>query len=377
MKKIPYATQWINDDDISEVVSALKSSYLTQGPKVAEFERKVAEYCGVKYAVAVNSGTAALHSACFAAGIKKDDEVITSPITFVATSNAVLYCGGKPVFSDIDDKTINIDPKEIKKNITSKTKAIIPVHFAGYPCDMEEVSVIAKNNNLVVIEDACHAIGSEYKGSKIGSCKYSDMTVLSFHAVKHMTTGEGGMVLTNNKDLYEKLLLFRTHGITRSTELLERKDEGPWYYEMHSLGFNYRITDFQCALGISQLKKLDQFINRRREIVEKYNEAFRDNNNLVIPVELNQVRSSWHLYVIRVKKDRRDIFNVLREAGVLVNVHYFPVYLQPYYQKLGYDNGQCPKAEQYYEQAITLPLFPKMRDEEVDYVIEQVLRVIK
>ncbi len=377
MKKIPYATQWIGEDDIKDVSEALRADYLTQGPRVAEFEKKVAEYCGAKYAVAVNSGTSALHAACFAAGISPGDEVITSPITFVASANCILYCGGKPVFADVQENTINIDPEEIAKKITKKTKAIIPVHFAGHPCDLEEIHAIAKRNDIIMIEDAAHAMGASYKESKIGSSRYSDMTILSFHAVKHITTGEGGMILTNKKDYYEKLLMFRSHGITRDTSKLTNKKEDDWYYEMQLLGFNYRITDFQCALGIQQLRKLEDFIKKRREIVENYNNAFEIFEEITIPTEPSYVKSSWHLFTIRVREARKRIFKALREKGIGVNVHYIPVYWQPYYQKLGYKKGICPRAEKYYEQAITLPLYPRMKDTEIKYVIDMVKEAIK
>ncbi|OGC22613.1 UDP-4-amino-4,6-dideoxy-N-acetyl-beta-L-altrosamine transaminase [candidate division WOR-1 bacterium RIFOXYC2_FULL_37_10] len=376
MKYIPYAKQWILDDDVDIVADSLRSDYLTQGSKVLEFENKTARYCGTKYAVAMSSGTAALHAAAFVAGIKHGDEVITSPITFVASANCVLYCGGKPVFADIEEDTINIDPNEITKKITTKTKAIIPVHFAGHPCDLEEIHDIAKKHNLIIIEDACHALGAEYNDSKIGACKYSDMTVLSFHAVKHITTGEGGMILTNNENYYKRLLMFRTHGITRDPNKIINSDEGDWYYEMQFLGFNYRITDFQCALGISQLKKLGQFIERRREIVKKYNEEFDGLEDIILPVEKQDVKSSWHLYYIRVKRDRKAIFKKLREEGIGVNVHYIPVYYQPYYKNLGYKDHLCPKAEDYYDRTITLPLYPKMTDNAVDKVIEIMRKVV-
>ncbi len=375
MNGIPYATQWIDDDDIAAVVGALKSSNLTQGPLVTQFEKKMAAYCGAKYAVAVNSGTSALHIACLAAGISSGDEVITSPITFVASANCVLYCGGRPVFADVESDTINIAPKEIEKNITPNTKAVIPVHFAGNPCDLEAISAIAKKNDLFVIEDAAHALGAEYKGSKIGSCKYSDMTTLSFHAVKHITTGEGGMVLTNDEELYEKLKLFRSHGITRDDKYLTKND-GIWYYEMHELGLNYRITDIQSALGISQLKKIDNFITRRRQIAKKYDKAFADNAGIAVLPESAAAKSAYHLYPIMVK-DRKSIFNKLREADIIVNVHYLPVYIQPYYQKLGYKAGCCPRAESYYQRAISIPMFPKLRDEEVDRVITTITGILK
>ena len=369
---IPYATQWVDDEDIAAVAQALKTAYLTQGPLVEKFEAKVASYCGAKYAVAYNSGTSALHGACYAAGLKEGDEAITSPITFVATANAVLYCGAKPLFADIDPQTINLDPATVAKRLTAKTKAILPVHYAGQPCEMAALSKLAKERNLTVIEDACHALGADYQGKKIGAGQYSDMTILSFHAVKHITTGEGGMVLTNNKDFYEKLKTFRTHGITRDPKILTEKDPGPWYYEMQALGFNYRLTDFQSALGISQLKKLDQFVARRREIVAHYQAAFKTLSGVTTILEKDVCRSAWHIYPIMVKGDRRAIFDALRAKGLGVNVHYIPVYWQPYYQRLGYQKGLCPRAEAYYESTITLPLYPKMSDEEVETVISVV-----
>lgn len=369
---IPYATQWVDDEDIAAVAQALKTAYLTQGPLVDEFEAKTAAYCGAKYAVAFNSGTSALHGACFAAGLKAGDEAITSPITFVATANAVLYCGAKPLFADIDPQTINLDPAAVIKRLTAKTKVILPVHYAGQPCEMAALSKLAKERNLTVIEDACHALGADYQGKKIGAGQYSDMTILSFHAVKHITTGEGGMVLTNNKDFYGKLKIFRTHGITRDPKLLAEKDPGPWVYEMQTLGFNYRLTDFQSALGISQLKKLDQFVARRRGIVARYQAAFKDLSGVTTIQEKDLCRSAWHIYPIMVKGNRRAIFTALRAKGLGVNVHYIPVYWQPYYRQLGYQKGICPRAEAYYESTITLPLYPKMSDEEVETVISLV-----
>lgn len=366
-KIIPYATQTIDDQDIKAVGRALKADYLTQGPLVEKFEEAVAEYCGSKYAVAVNSGTSALHLACLAAGISKGDEVITSPITFLASANCILYCGGKPVFADIQAETINIDPKEIEKNINARTKAIIPVHFAGNPCELEEIYSIAKKNDLFIIEDAAHALGATYRGAKIGSGKYSHMTILSFHAVKHITTGEGGMILTNNKELYEKMKRLRTHGITRNTKTA--KNTGAWYYEMQSLGFNYRLTDIQCALGISQLKKLDRFLKRRRKIATMYNKAFASMGKIKVLKETAQAQSAWHLYVIQTAA-RGRVFKALREKGINVNVHYVPVYKQPYYQQLGYDSELCPRAEAYYEKAISIPMYPKMTDNELGFVIE-------
>lgn len=377
---IPYGKQWINEDDINAVVEVLKSDYLTTGPKIKEFEQKFADYVGSKYAVAIANGTAALHAACYAAGIDEGDEVITTSMTFTASSNCVLYCDGTPIFADIDSKTYNVDSEDIKRKITSKTKAIIPVHYTGQPCNMDKIHKIAKEYNLLVIEDASHALGATYKGKMIGSI--SDITTFSFHPVKHITTGEGGMITTNNEELYKKLILFRTHGITRNLDLLENKDEGPWYYEQLDLGYNYRITDIQCALGINQLNKIDDFVAKRRKIVKRYNEAFMNLEEIVIPFQDKSVNSSWHLYVVKfnlekLKVGRREIFEVLRKEGLGVNVHYIPVYYFPYYKKLGYEEGLCPNAEELYKRIITLPLYPKMSDEDVEYVIQSVYKIVK
>ncbi|MBY6276609.1 DegT/DnrJ/EryC1/StrS family aminotransferase, partial [Symbiobacterium thermophilum] len=289
---LSYGQQWITDEDIEAVVTVLKSPFLTQGPKIHEFERKVADYVGAKYAVAFSNGTAALHGACFAAGIGEGDEVITTPITFAATSNAVLYCGGKPVFADIDDRTYNIDPKEIRKHITPNTKAIIPVDFTGQPADMDAIMEIANEHGLVVIEDGAHSLGAEYKGRKVGMLAH--MTMFSFHPVKPVTTAEGGVIVTDSEEYYEKLKRFRSHGIIKHN--LSR-DEGPWYYEMVDLGYNYRMTDLQAALGISQMDKLDCFIERRREIANMYNEAFKTMDSVIVPMQLERTQSGWHLYV--------------------------------------------------------------------------------
>jgi UDP-4-amino-4,6-dideoxy-N-acetyl-beta-L-altrosamine transaminase len=381
MKQIPYATQCIEEEDILAVADALRSSNLTQGLLVEEFEKSIAQYCGAKYAVAVNSGTSALHIACLAAGVSAGDEVITSANTFVASANCILYCGGKPVFADIEAATALIDPIDIRRKITNKTKAIIPVHFAGQPADMEEISKIAKENNLKIIEDAAHAIGSKYRLKngkdwiKVGSCYHSDMTIISFHAVKQITTGEGGMVLTNDHNLYEKLVFFRSHGITRSIKYM-KETEGLWYYEMHALGFNYRLTDMQCALGISQLKKLDKFIVRRKEIARIYDNAFSEIEQIDFIKEKEGFDSSRHLYVILVE-NRKNIFNwLVAEANILVNVHYIPVYFHPYYRRLGYERGLCPMTEEYYSRAISIPMFPKLTNDEVEYVIGKIKKVV-
>lgn len=377
---LPYGHQWIDEEDVKAVIEVLRSDWITQGPKVSEFEKEFAKYVGARYAVAVNSGTAALHAACFAAQIEKGYEAITTPITFMASANSVLYQGGTPIFADINADTLNIDPEEIKKKITRKTKALIPVDFTGLPVDLEKISQIAKDNNLIIIEDASHALGATYKDRKIGSI--SDMTVFSFHPVKHITTGEGGMVTTNNKEYYERLKLFRTHGITKEKDKLLNY-EGPWYYEMQELGYNYRLTDFQCALGLSQLKKIDRIIQRRREIVNKYNSEFKNMPEITIPqTNSDESNPAWHIYIIqlnleKLKVERRKIFEALQAENIGVNVHYIPIHLQPYYQKrFGYHPGDFPKAENYYLRAITLPIFPKMTDKDIDDVIKAVKKVI-
>lgn len=376
---IPYGRHWVDDEDIKAVVDVLKLDWLTQGPKVGEFEKALANRCGVRYAVAFSSGTAALHAAYFSAGLKPGDELITSPITFVATSNAALFLGAKPIFVDVEPDTININPELIESKVTEKTKVIAPVDFAGHSAELDEIKEIARKNNLVVVEDACHALGALFKGQKVGSI--SDMTVFSFHPVKHITTGEGGAVLTNSEEYYERLLMFRHHGITKDLKKMAG-NQGPWFYEMHYLGNNYRLTDFQSALGISQLKKLDGFLKRRREIVGQYNDAFKEIEEIIVPVERDYAKSAWHVYVIRLKLERlketrKGVFELLRARGLGVQVHYIPVYYHPYYQKLGYQKGICPLAESYYEEAITLPLYPKMSDDEVKRVIDSVIRVIE
>ena len=365
---IPYGKQTIEQDDIQAVVDVLKSDFLTTGPKIAEFEQTVADYVGAKYAVAISNGTSALHAACFAAGIGPGDEVITTPLTFAASANCVLYCGGTPVFADVDPKTYNIDPEDIRRKITDRTKAIIAVHLAGQPCDMDAIHSIAREHGLIVIEDGAHALGSVYKGKKVGSM--SDMTTFSFHPVKPITTGEGGMIVTDNEDFYKKMILFRSHGITRDDSMMTRND-GPWFYQQFDLGYNYRITDIQCALGCSQMKKLDRFLARRKEIVARYNEAFADCDNIITPYQLSDTESGWHLYIVQVKNcDRRQVFEAMREKKIGVNVHYIPVYMHPYYQEHGYENVHCANAEEIYSHIISLPLYPGLTSEQQDYVID-------
>ena len=388
IRTIPYGRQWIDDDDIQSVVDVLKSDWLTQGPKIKEFEEKFSDYCGSKFAVSVTSGTAALHLSCLAAGLGRNDEVITSPITFAASSNCALYVGATPVFIDIDPDTLCIDHHKLEEYLdgkssaghpssTTKPKAVIPVHFAGLPCSMEEISKSARQHGLVVIEDACHAHGARYvSGERVGSCKHSDMTVFSFHPLKHITTGEGGMITTNNPELYEKLLLLRTHGI-RKNNVQSFGCHEAYYYEMQLLGFNYRLNDMQCALGISQLKKLDAFLEKRNEIAHYYLHAFQDlADDLILPPHHDG--HAWHLFIIQLKTGSRDrAFRRLKENGIGVQVHYIPVYLFPHYREMGFGEGLCPHSEEYFSKAITLPLYPLMERAEMERVVDEVFRTLR
>jgi len=374
-KAIPYGHQQIDKSDIASVARVLKGDWITQGPAVEQFEQAIARYCKVKYAVAFSSGTAALHGAYAAAGIGPGDEVITTPMTFAATANAIVYCGGKPVFADIQEDTLNINPEEIKKKITKRTKALAPVDFAGHPAELDSIKKIAREHNLFVIEDAAHALGSEYNGKKVGS--FSDMTIFSFHPVKAITTGEGGMIVTERKDFYERLMAFRNHGI------IKKPGKGPWYYEIQTPGYNFRLTDMQCALGLSQFKKLDKFVQRRREIVRQYNQAFRNVPGLMLPIEKAYAKSAYHLYPIRLrlellKTGRRKIFEALREKGLGVQVHYIPLHLHPFYKKtFGYKKGDFPNAERYYERTISIPLFPGMTHAQARYVIKTIRTILE
>ncbi len=377
-KLLPYSQQWVADDDIEAVIRVLRSDFLTTGPKIKEFEEMFANYVGTRYAVAIANGTAALHAAMFAAGVGPGDEVITTPITFAASANCVLYQGGLPVFADVLSGNLLIDPMQAEAKITERTRVIIPVHYSGHPAPMDEILALAGKYNLLVVEDAAHALGARYKGQLIGGL--SDMTVFSFHPVKHITTGEGGMITTNRADLYEQLLLFRAHGITRDPRRLG-KAAGPWYYEMQALGYNYRMTDIQAALGISQLAKSEDFLARRREIAAIYTEAFTGLDSIEPYLEKTWAASSWHLYVIKLKPDRlrvdrNVVFDALRAENIGVNVHYIPVYLHPYYRALGYQPGLCPQAEEAYERIISLPVFPAMTDRDVHDVITAVRKVM-
>ncbi|MER1998572.1 MAG: UDP-4-amino-4,6-dideoxy-N-acetyl-beta-L-altrosamine transaminase, partial [Lysinibacillus sp.] len=358
---ISYGRQSIDEEDIQAVIETLRSPNLTQGPKIAQFEQAVADYVGVKYAVAFCNGTAALHGACYAAGVGEGDEVITSPITFAASANCVRYVGGTVVFADIDPVTYNIAPQQIKANITEKTKAVIPVDFTGQPVDIDEIMEIAEQHNLVVIEDGAHSLGATYKGRKVGQTAH--MTMFSFHPVKPVTTGEGGIIVTNNEHYYKKLMQFRSHGIE---QVPYSHEKGGWYYEMTELGYNYRMTDLQAALGVSQLKKLDGFIERRQQIAQYYDEAFKDVIHINTPKQLEGTTSGWHLYMVQLEKaDRKKVFEAMREANIGVHVHYIPVYWHPYYRDLGYEKGLCPIAETWYEKALTLPIHPGITEEQI------------
>ncbi len=369
---IPYGRQDISEDDIEAVVAVLRSDWLTQGPATERFEREFADYCGTKHAVAVSSATAALHIACLSAGLGRGDSLWTSPNTFVASSNCALYCDAEPDFVDIDPSTGNMSAAKLEEKLeqTEKIpKIIVPVHFAGQSCEMEKIAQLSKKYGFIVIEDASHAAGGKYRGIPIGSCSFSDMAIFSFHPVKIVTTGEGGMVLTNRDDLYEKLIRLRSHGITRNPAFMEM-NEGSWYYEQIELGYNYRMTDIQAALGSSQMRRLDEFVKRRHALAKRYEEKL-SGLPLVPLKQLHDAHSSHHLYVVRLDAaKRRKVFEALRAAGIGVNVHYIPVHLQPYYRELGFEEGEFPEAEKYYSEAITLPLYPSMTDLQQDHVVQ-------
>ncbi len=384
---IPYARQSISDPDIEAVLKVLRSDWLTQGPSVEHFEKAVAQYCGARYAVAVNSGTSALHIACLAAGLGPGDTLWTSPNTFVASANCALYCGARVDFVDIDPRTLNLSLLALEEKLTrakvdgNLPKVVIPVHFAGQSCDMAGISELAVRFGFTVIEDASHAMGGRYRGSPVGTCAFSEMTVFSFHPVKIITTGEGGMILTNSEDLCRRLVRFRSHGITRDPGLLEGESDGPWYYQQIGIGFNYRMTDIQAALGRSQLLRIDEFVERRHLLADRYRKSL---NNLPVnfPRQDPDCYSAYHLYVIRLElekvgKTRRRVFEEMRKAGIHVHVHYIPVHTQPYYRALGFRAGNFPEAERYYEEALTLPLYSALTDEAQDKVIramEDILR---
>ncbi len=382
MKAIPYGRQNIDQKDIDAVVEILKSDYLTTGPKVAEFETLFAKYVNSKYAVAISNGTAALHLCALALGVNKGSKVITTPITFAASANCVRYCGGEVVFADIDPENILLDIDKVRELLEASPKGtyqgIIPVDFAGYPVNTEEFRKLADEYDLWIVEDACHAPGASFinsKGDKIlsGDGTYSDLTVFSFHPVKHIACGEGGMITTNNKDLYDKLMALRTHGIVKNNEIMEEK--GGWAYDMVTLGYNYRLTDFQCALGITQLDKADQGLARRRSIASRYDQVFEGTKvKTIIPP--TQIGHAYHLYVVQID-NRKELYQKLREKNIYAQIHYIPVHTLGYYNSQGYKKGSMPNAEAYYEKCISLPMYPSLTDEEQQYVIEQVLAFAK
>lgn len=379
-KRIGYGHQYVDDADIQAVVDVLKSDFLTCGPKIEEAEAKLCKITGAKYAVLIANGTAALHAAMFAADVGPGDEVITTPITFAASANCALYCGAKPVFADINPKTYNINPESVEKKITDKTKAVVAVDFTGQAVEIDKIREICDRHNLIFIEDAAHSLGTRYNGKPVG--RLADMTEFSFHPVKTCTAGEGGAITTNDDELYKRLVLFRTHGITRNQELMDKPSEGGWYYQQVALGYNYRMTDIQAALLSSQLDKLERFGKRRKELVKRYNEAFSAMPELVVQQEIAQSDTVRHLYIIQLNLDmlkcgRREVFEALQAEGLGVNVHYIPVYSFPYYQKLGYRMGECPNAERLYERIISIPLYYSLTDEEQDKVIKAVNKVIK
>lgn len=377
--KLYYGHQYLDEADYKAVEAVLKSDYLTCGPKIEELEQKLCKLTGARHAVVCSNGTAALHIAAMAAGLGVGDELITTPITFAASANCALYVGARPVFADIDPKTYNIDPASIKAHITDKTKAIVAVDYTGQACEWDEILAIAKENGLVTIEDAAHSIGTVYDGRPVGTI--ADMTTFSFHPVKTVTGGEGGAVLTDNDEYYKKLLLYRSHGITRDASLLEHESDGPWYYEQIDLGYNYRMTDIQAGLLISQLDKLEMFKGRRQKLVARYDEAFKDIDGVIVQKDIDKSDSCRHLYILRLdtdklKIDRKRFFEAMGAEGICCNVHYIPVYYFPHYERLGYKRGLCPNAEALYEQMMSLPLYYALSDEQQDDVIAAVKKLV-
>lgn len=383
---IPYGKQNINQADVDAVVDVLKSDFLTQGPQVPAFEKSVAQLVGAQHALAVNSATSALHIACLALGLGKGDVLWTSPITFVASSNCALYCGADVDFVDIDSQTYNMSISALKlkleqaKKDNKLPKIVVPVHLCGQPCDMAEIYALSQEYGFKIIEDASHAIGGKYQGTYVGAGQYSDITIFSFHPVKIVTTAEGGMALTNDAQLAQKMDLLRSHGVTRNQDLMSKEPEGPWYYQQVDLGFNYRMTELQAALGVSQMHRLEQFVAKRHDIAKVYNQILQD-LPVVLPYQLPETYSGLHLYVIRLKLDeisktRKEVFELLREKGIGVNVHYIPVHTQPYYENIGFKQGDFPEAESYYASAISLPMYPDLTQPQIDYIYQSLKEIL-
>ncbi len=384
---IPYGRQSISDADIEAVVNVLKSDFLTQGPQVPLFEQTICEYTGAKYAVAVNSGTSALHIACLALGLGKGDWLWTTPISFVASANCGLYCGAQVDFVDIDSRSWNISVDSLREKLIAAKqnnrlpKVLVAVHLCGLPCDMQELNDLSKEYGFYIIEDACHAIGGKYQEKPIGRCQYSDITVFSFHPVKTITTGEGGMAVTNSKELAAQMELLRSHGITRDPDLMDGDPKGPWDYQQISLGFNYRMTDIQAVLGNSQMKHLDAFVAKRHEIAARYDKQLAE-LPLALPQQMEEKYSGFHLYVVRLQRDEiscshKEVFEFLRQEGIGVNLHYIPIHTQPYYRDMGFTDSDFPKALAYYQEAITLPMYPDLTEKEQDKVVEILTRALK
>lgn len=384
---IPYGRQDISESDIQAVIDVLRSDFLTQGPAVSSFERAMTYYCGAQqYAVAVNSATSALHVACLALDLGPGDWVWTSPVTFVASANCALYCGARIDFVDIDPRTYNLSVECLARKLNQADKlgclpkVVIPVHLSGQPCDMASIHALSKRYGFKIIEDASHAIGGKYRGEPIGNCQYSDITVFSFHPVKIITTGEGGMAITKDAQLDKRMRLLRSHGITRDEADMTHAQDGPWYYQQINLGFNYRMTDLQAALGLSQIQRLDKFVAMRHAIAQRYDELL-NGLSVNVPWQHPDAYSGFHLYVIRLKLDKirkthREVFESLRTAGIEVNLHYIPVYRHPYYEKMGFEMGYCPEAEKYYSEAISLPIYPGLTQMQQDYVVRQLAQVV-
>jgi len=377
--KLYYGHQYIDENDVEAVTAVIRSDYLTCGPKITELENKLCTLTGAKYAVVCSSDTAALHIACMAAGVSEGDEVITTPITFLASANCAVYCGARPVFADINPETLNIDPEKIKEAVSDKTRAIVAVDYTGQAVDIDPIMELCEEKNIVLIEDAAHSIGTLYKGKPVGSIAH--MTTFSFHPVKTVTAGEGGAVLTNDESLYKKLLLYRSHGMTRDESQMRWESEGNWYYQMVDIGYNYRMTDMQAALLISQLDKLPMFKKRRQEIVKRYNEAFSAYPEIIIQKDIPESDSVRHLYILhldltKLTIGRREFFDAMAAENIICNVHYIPVYLQPFYRDRGYEPGLCPNAEALYESMMSIPLYYGMSDKDVEDVILAVTKLI-